>query len=254
VTSPDLPEAHLTDHPLRVYGTAALAVTDRATAYAGYTQGLEDSGVAPSNAENRGAILPDARTWQTDAGIRYLPTPKVKLIAGIFEIEKPYFNLDSSNVDRQLGLQRATGLELSASGEVIRNFNIAAAVLYGEVKVIGPNLRAEGVGSIALNQARFTGTVNASYKFPSLPAFSADMAILHFGPYPASLDDVAQASAGTLVTLGGRYRFKILGAPATLRLQVQNLTNVYFWNLSFNAPLFTQYQPRAVFGYLTADF
>jgi iron complex outermembrane recepter protein len=127
-------------------------------------------------------------------------------------------------------------------------------VLYGEVKVIGPNLRAEGVGSIALNQARFTGTVNASYKFPSLPAFSADMAILHFGPYPASLDDVAQASAGTLVTLGGRYRFKILGAPATLRLQVQNLTNVYFWNLSFNAPLFTQYQPRAVFGYLTADF
>jgi iron complex outermembrane receptor protein len=254
VTSPDLPEAHLTDHPLRVYGTAALAVTDRATAYAGYTQGLEDSGVAPSNAENRGAILPDARTWQTDAGIRYQLTPKVKFIAGVFEIQKPYFNLDTSNVDRQLGLQRATGLELSASGEVIRNFNIAAAVLWGEVKVIGPNLQAEGVGSIALNQARFTGTINASYKLPSLPALSADMAILHFGPYPASIDDVAQAPGGTLVALGGRYRFKILGAPAALRVQVQNLTNIYFWNLSFNAPLFTQYQPRAFFCYLTADF
>jgi iron complex outermembrane receptor protein len=254
VTSSDLPEAHLTDRPLRVYGTAALAVTDRATAYAGYTQGLEDSGVAPSNAENRGAILPDARTWQMDAGIRYQLTPKVKFIAGVFEIQKPYFNLDTSNVDRQLGLQRATGLELSASGEVIRNFNIAAAVLWGEVKVIGPNLQAEGVGSIALNQARFTGTINANYKLPSLPALSADMAILHFGPYPASIDDVAQAPGGTLVALGGRYRFKILGAPATLRVQVQNLTNIYFWNLSFNAPLFTQYQPRALFCYLTADF
>jgi iron complex outermembrane receptor protein len=254
VTSSDLPEAHLTDHPLRIYGTAALAVTDRVTAYAGYTQGLEDSGVAPSNAENRGAILPDARTWQTDAGIRYQLTPKVKFIAGVFEIQKPYFNLDTSNVDRQLGLQRATGLELSASGEVIRNFNIAAAVLWGEVKVIGPNLQAEGVGSIALNQARFTGTINASYKLPSLPALSADMAILHFGPYPASIDDVAQAAGGTLVALGGRYRFKIFGAPATLRVQVQNLTNIYFWNLSFNAPSFTQYQPRALFCYLTADF
>jgi iron complex outermembrane receptor protein len=254
VTSADLPQARLTDHPLRAYGTAALALTDRATAYAGYTQGLEDSGVAASSAENRGAILPDARTWQADTGIRYLPTPRVKLIAGVFEIEKPYFNLDSGSVDRELGLQRATGLELSASGEVIRNFNIAAAVLWGEVKVIGPNLKAEGVGAIALNQARFTGTINASYKFSWRPALSADMTILHFGPYPASIDDVAQAREGTLVALGGRYRFKVLGAPATLRVQVQNLTNTYFWNLSFNSPVFTQYQPRAFFSYVTADF
>jgi iron complex outermembrane receptor protein len=254
VTSPGLPEAQLTDHPLRAYGTAALAPTDRATAYAGYTQGLEDSGIASSGAENRGAILPDARTWQADAGLRYLLTPQVKLIAGVFEIEKPYFNLDTSNIDRALGRQRATGLELSVSGELLKNLNVTAAMLLGEVKVIGPNLIAEGVGSIALNQARLTATINASYKFPRAPALSADVAILHFGPYPASIDDVAQAPGGTLVALGGRYRFKILGAPATLRVQVQNLTNIYFWNLSFSAPLFTQYQPRAFFGYLTADF
>jgi iron complex outermembrane receptor protein len=254
VTSPALPEAHLADHPLRAYGTAALALTDRASAYAGYTQGLEDSGVASSSADNRGAILPDARTWQADTGIRYLLNPRVKLIAGVFEIEKPYFNLDTNNVDRALGLQRATGLEFSASGEVIRNFSVAAAVLWGEVKVIGPNLKAEGVGSTALNQAHLTATINASYIVPRIPALSADIAILHFGPYPASVDDVAQGSQATVVALGGRYRFKILGAPATLRVQVQNLTNVYFWNLSFNAPLFTQYQPRGFFGYLTADF
>jgi iron complex outermembrane receptor protein len=254
VTSPGVPEAQLTDHPLRAYATAAVALSDRATLYAGYTQGLEDSGVVSSSAENRGAILPDARTWQVDTGIRYSPNPRVKLIAGVFEIEKPYFNLDSSNVDRELGLQRATGFEFSASGEVITNFNLAAAVLWGEVKVIGPNLKAEGVGSIALNQARFTGTINASYKFPWASALSADVTILHFGPYPASIDDMAQAPAGTLIALGGRYRFKILGAPATFRIQAQNLTNTYFWNLSFNAPLFSQYQPRALFGYLTADF
>jgi len=254
VASPALPEARLTDRPLRGYGTAALALTDRATAYAGYTQGLEDSGVAPSSAENRGAILPDARTWQADAGIRYMLTPRVKLIAGVFEIEKPYFNLDTGTVDRALGLQRANGLELSVSGEVTKNLKIAAALLWGEVKVIGPDLKAEGVGSAALNQAHLTATLNANYVLPRYPALSADIAILHFGPYPASVDDVAQAPEGTLVALGGRYRFKILGAPATLRVQVQNLTNTYFWNLSFNSPVFFQYQPRAVFGYLTTDF
>ena len=254
VTSPTVSDAQLTDHPLRAYGTAALVLTDRATAYAGYTQGLEDSGVASSSAENRAAILPDARTWQADTGIRYLLSPRVKLIAGIFEIEKPYFNLDTSNVDRELGRQRATGLELSVSGEVIDNLNLTAAMLWGEVKVLGPNLSAEGVGPIALNQARFQTTINASYKFAWQPALSADVAILRFGPYPASVDDVAQGPAGTLVALGGRYRFTILGAPATLRVQIQNLTNTYFWNLSFNSPIFTQYQPRAFFGYLTTDF
>jgi iron complex outermembrane recepter protein len=254
VITPDAPAARLADRPLRAYGTFALALTERTTAYAGYTQGLEDSGVAASSAVNRGAILPDARTWQADAGIRYLFTPQVKLIAGVFEIEKPYFNLDTTNVDRELGTQRASGLELSLSGEVLRNLNVTAAMLWGDVKVEGSNLAAEGIGSAALNQARVTATLNASYKLPRVPALSADISVLHFGSYPASIDDVVQAPPGTVIALGGRYRFTLLGAPATLRVQVQNLTNIYFWNLGINSPTFSQFQPRALFGYLTADF
>ena len=127
-------------------------------------------------------------------------------------------------------------------------------MLLGEVKTVGPNLQAEGVGPFALNQARLLTTINANYKFPQRPALSADIAITHFGSYAASIDDVAQGAPATIIALGGRYRFKILGAPATLRIQVQNLTNVYFWNLAFNSPVFSQYQPRAFFGYLTADF
>jgi iron complex outermembrane receptor protein len=253
VSSPVLPEAQLTDHPLRAYGTAAQVLSDRATAYEAYTQGLEDSGVAPGGAENRGAILPDARTWQADAGVRYLLTTKVKLIAGVFEIEKPYFNLDTRDIDRSLGLQRATGFETSISGEVIKNLDVTAAMLLGEVKVIGPNLRAENVGSIAFGQPRVQATINASYKFPRWPALSADIAIFHFGTAPASVDDVAQNPAQTVLSLGGRYRFTILGAPATLRVQVQNLTNYYFWNMGYS-PGFSQFEPRGLFGYLTADF
>lgn len=69
-----------------------------------------------------------------------------------------------------------------------------------------------------------------------------------------SIDDVARGPPATVIALGGRYRFAMLAAPTTLRLQVQNLTDVYFWNLSFNSPTFSQYQPRALFAYLTADF
>jgi len=252
VTSPGPPEARLTDRPLRAYGTAAFVLTEQVTAYAGYTQGLEDSGVAPSSAVNRGTILPDARTWQADTGVRYLLSPKVKLVMGVFEIEKPYFNFDTSNVDRALGLQRARGLEMSVSGEVSKNLNVAAGVLLGEVKIIGPNLSAEGVGSIAFGQPRVQSTINADYKFPRWPALSADITLFHFGTAPASVNDVTQNPAATFLMLGGRYRFTILGAPATLRVQVQNLTNYYYWNMAYS-PGFSQFQPRSVFGYLTAD-
>jgi iron complex outermembrane receptor protein len=253
VTSATLPEERLTDRPLRAYGTAALALTDRLTGYAGYTQGLEDSGVVPSSAENRGTILPDARTWQTDAGVRYSVTPQVKLITGLFEIEKPYFNFDTRNVDRALGPQRATGLEMSVSGEVLKNLDLVAGVLLGEVKIIGPNLSAEGVGSIAFGQPRVQAVINADYKFPRWPTFSADLSIFHFGTAPASVDDATQNPALTALSLGGRYRFTLLGAPATLRIQVQNLTNAYYWNMVLS-PGFSQFPPRSFFGYLTADF
>ena len=172
----------------------------------------------------------------------------------MFEIEKPYFNFDTNNVDRELGLQRATGLEMSVSGEVIRNLDVAAGMLLGEVKVIGPNLSAEGVGSIALDKPRVKATINAGYKIPRLPAVSADMSIFHFGPVRRASMTWRKPHRGRLISLGARYRFRVLGAPATLRVQVQNLTNVYFWNMALNSPAFSQYQPRAFFGYLTADF
>jgi iron complex outermembrane receptor protein len=175
------------------------------------------------------------------------------LIAGVFEIEKPYFNFDSNNVDRQLGNQRARGVELSLSGEVVPNLNVAVGALLGEVKIIGSNLAAEGVGTTAFGQPHSQGSINANYKFPGLPALSADITLLEFGSAPASVDDVVQNRTEWWLALGGRYRFTLWGAPATLRVQVQNATNTYIWNYGYS-PGFSQLQPRAYFGYLTADF
>ena len=169
VATPGLPEARLEDRPLRIYGNAAVALSQQLTAYAGYTQGLEDSGTAPNSADNRGTILPAARTWQVDSGLRFTLTPKLKLIAGVFEIQKPYFNFDTNNVDRELGLQQARGVELSLSGELTKQLQISAGVLVGKVSIVGQNLQAEGVGPIAFGQPRLTFVVNADYRFAKLP-------------------------------------------------------------------------------------
>lgn len=252
VVLPNSSEARLTDKPLRAYATAAVSLSDRAAVYAGYTQGLEDSGVAPSTAQNRGAILPAARTWQVESGIRYALTPSLKLIAGIFEIDKPYFNFDIADVDRVLGVQRARGLELSLSGALLSSLHVTAGALLGEVRIIGPQLSAEGVGSIAFGQPRIQSAINANYKIQLWPALSADLTLLHFGTSPASVNDATQLPAQTLLAVGARIRFSILGNPATLRVQMQNATNYYFWDIGYS-PGFSQTPPRSLLAYLTVD-
>lgn len=60
-------------------------------------------------------------------------------------------------------------------------------------------------------------------------------------------------SAQTVLLVGGRYRFKLLGASATLRVQMQNATNYYFGGMNYS-PGFYQVPPRAYFAYLATGF
>jgi iron complex outermembrane receptor protein len=253
VATPGLPVAHLSDRPLRAYTTAAVTLAKPVTLYGSYTQGLEESGTAPGNAVNRGMILPAARTQQEDVGLRFLLTPKLKLISGVFEIEKPYFNIDTSNIDRQLGTQRARGIELSLSGDVTDQLKVNFGVLDGKVSILGSNLRAEGVGPVAFGQPRTTLLLIADYHFKRWPALSFDALGYRFGAAPASIDNTLYNPAQSLINLGSRYRFKILGHPATLRLEWQDLNRADFWNLG-PSPGFFQFQGQAVLGYVTADF
>jgi iron complex outermembrane receptor protein len=253
VASPGVPQAELTDHPLRVYANSALALNHSLTLYAGYTQGLEDSGIAPSSAQNRGAVLPASLTWQVDSGLRYGLTPQLKVIAGVYELQKPYFNPDTSGIDRQLGVQQARGFELSISGKQLAHFDINAGILVARVSIIGPDLSAEGVGPIALGQPRLQYVANVNYTVPWWPAVSLDLASTHFGAQPASIDNGIYSPAVTWLNLGGRYRFRLFGKNSTLRVQIQNLPDSYWWTNVYTPGLFQWPAPRTVFAYLTTD-
>jgi iron complex outermembrane receptor protein len=254
VDSPGVAQSEVTAHPLRLYANAAAALGSRWTLYGGYTQGLEDSGVAPKSAANSAAVLPASLTWQADGGVRYAVTPKLKIIAGVFELEKPYFNLDTRNVDRALGVQRATGVELSVAGEPVKNLNVNIGVLDGSVRIMGPNLAAQGVGPIAVGQPRVMYVANASYRVPGWPAASLDVAATHFGTQPESVDNRVYTAAVTQTNVGGRYRFTAFGRENSLRLQVQNVFRAKVWTNVYTPGFFQWPGPRTVFAYLTTDW
>lgn len=253
VISPGVAGSTLTDHPLRAYANSAVALTRRLTFYAGYTQGLEDSGVAPNAAGNRGAVLPASRTWQVDSGVRYLLTPRLKVITGVYELQKPYFNLDTNGTDRDLGVQRARGAELSISGQQIAHFDINAGILVAKVAIVGADLAAEGVGPIAIGQPRLQYVANVNYNVPWWPALSLDLGAVHYGSEPASVDNRIYSPAVTQLNIGGRYKFTVFGKNTTLRVQLENAPNSYWWTNVYTPGDFEWPGPRTVFAYLTTD-
>ncbi|MBS0419940.1 MAG: hypothetical protein JSR66_19675 [Proteobacteria bacterium] len=253
VTIPGVAQTKVTDHPLRDYGNSAVVLTKSLSLFAGYTQGVEDSGVAPSIASNDGAVLPASRTWQFDSGLRFLLTQHLKLIAGVFELEKPYFNLDTSGLDRELGVQQARGIEVSIAGQLLPHLDVNAGLLSGKVRILGADLAALGVGPTAVGQTRLQYVANANYTLPFWPALSLDVSATHFGATPASVSNDIYTPSVTEVNLGGRLKFDILGRPSSLRVQVQNLPNSYRWTNVYTPGFFEWAGPRTVFGYLTTD-
>jgi iron complex outermembrane recepter protein len=253
VNTPGTPIGKLSDEPLRAYGNSALALTRLLTVYAGYSQGLEDSGAAPTFARNGGAVLPASRTWQVETGVRYLVTPRLKVIAGVYELQKPYFNLDTSGLDRELGVQRAKGAELSISGQPIAHLEINAGILLNKISIIGPDLAAQGVGPVALGQPRLLYSANIDYTIPWWSALTLDLAATHFGQAPATVDNGLYAPAVTWANLGGRYAFTMLGKNSTLRVQVQNASDSYWWSVANTPGDFLFPGRRTVFAYITTD-
>ncbi|MGQ3178142.1 MAG: hypothetical protein ACT6SC_11160, partial [Blastomonas fulva] len=103
VRAPGLAPTANADSPILWNASAVLTAMDGIVLYAATTRGLEESGTAPSFAANANLSLPALRTRQVEAGVRWTLTKDVKLIAGLFDVRRPYFELDADNVFRVLG-------------------------------------------------------------------------------------------------------------------------------------------------------
>jgi len=253
VSVPGFPELLSSDVPWRSYGNLAVEITKPLTAYAGFTQGLEDSGVVPNTAVNAGTNLPAAQTGQVDGGFRYALGSGIKFSVGVFELQKPYFNIDQNNVDRKLGNQKARGVELSVAGEVFKGFNIVAGAVIGHVQITGSNLANTGIGSSAVGQPHVRADVNGNYDFQRLSGLSTDLSVTYFGSAPVNTDNALSEHATTTLNIGGRYRLLLHGTPATLRVQIQNALNVREWNISLSPGFYQVPPPRSILAYLTVD-
>jgi len=232
-------------------GAASVIASPDLVFYAGYTKGLEESPVAPDVAVNRGEAPPAIITEQMDAGFRFNLTDSLRLVAGVFDVRKPYFALDPDLVFRELGVVRNRGLEMSLAGQITPRLSIVLGAVLLKARVSGDQVDLGLVGRRPIGSAGRTVTAAFNWNLPWVEGLSVDL------NYEGSSDRVADRANSFVippryvVSLGTRYRFDLSGKPATFRAQVASLNNAYgFSNIGEG---FYYNQPRRFQMSLTVD-
>jgi iron complex outermembrane recepter protein len=137
VRAPGLAPTATEDSPVLWNASVALTAIDNLAIYAATTRGLEESGTAPSFAANANLTLPALRTRQVEAGVRVSVAKDLKLVAGVFDVRRPYFELDTDKVFRVLGDVKHQGAEVSLTAKPAAGLNVVAGAVLMRPRVTG---------------------------------------------------------------------------------------------------------------------
>ena len=195
-----------------------------ASYYGSYTQGLEDSALAPIAALNRGEPPAATRTWQIDGGLRYVLDEQLTLTAGLFDIQKPYLNIDRAGVYRALGSLHNRGLETSLSYKRSGLTVLGGAVLL-KPQVISSAQTPTITGSQPLGPVPLTVNWNVDYAPGRWGPWAASLQLSRLSSRYETVDDPYQLPPLTTVAAGGRFRWARGRQSWTLRVDGSNLTN-----------------------------
>ncbi|WP_374660214.1 TonB-dependent receptor domain-containing protein [Inhella sp.] len=245
LAQPGLPEVEDRATPLLGNLGAAWHAAPGWVLYAGTARGLEESGVAPPLASNRNQALPAIETTQRDAGLRWQLAPDLRVVAGVFDVRKPYFNLDADQLFTQLGEVRHRGVEASLSGRPSPSLRLLAGAVWMQPRVRGQAVSLGRVASRPVGQPEQQFKLNAVWTPAEAPSLSLDAALSHASRQAATRDNRVWLPAFSTLDLGLRWRLDAPARPASLRLLVSNALDAHGHELR-GAGTYAERAPRQV--------
>jgi iron complex outermembrane receptor protein len=241
-------------NPWLYNATLALQGTETLTFYASYTRGLEDAGVAPESAANPGEALAASLTEQIDAGFRYRISPKLTLVAGVFQVDKPFFTRDATNVFARLGSLTHRGVEVSLSGNPIEGLTVVSGAVLLQARVKGAAVTQGLVAKVSPGQTPVLLKLNMNYGPQAWRGFSLNGQANYEGSHYANRLNTSKIPSATVIDLGARYNFKVKDVSASVRFDVRNVTNTFGWTAAGASGLFMPRAPRVYVVRLAAEY
>lgn len=205
--------------------SAAVFVSPKLAAYASYTKGIEQLGSAPGNAVNRDEAVPAELTTQIDAGLRYEINPNLNLVAGLFQIDKPYFAIDQLLLFRQLGTIRHRGIELSLAGSITDSLTLVAGAVFIKPRVTDTSGVTGTTELTAIGPIPRLIRANIQYRLPAVDGLVLDAKVESVSSRYLDVANTRRLAGIVRFDAGMRYNTEISDVPVRFRLQGRNLTN-----------------------------
>lgn len=207
------------------------------TAYASYTEGLEQGSYAPNAAANRGERLDPIRSKQIEAGIKWMPQRGLSTTLALFHIDKPLQAVDPSDgVFKTLGRQRHQGIELALNGELAPGLSAVTGISWLDARMLDTGDAREG--KRPANVARLQAGAWLDWRVAVVDGLSVNAGLVHTGERALDQANLLIVPAFTRWDGGARYAMQLAGVPTVWRLQIQNLTNRRYWeNVNYGGVL-----------------
>jgi iron complex outermembrane receptor protein len=224
----DAVDVHTSDNFLLPNLALVFNPLDNVAVYGAYSQGLEHGGIAPINANRPGTPLAPAKSKQLELGVKADLTPELMVAASLFQISKGLEYVDASNTLVRNGEARNRGLELSAQGKATPNLTlgVSATALHTQQSGTG---QADTDGRRVTNVPAFKSSVYASYAVPHIAGLKLNGTWLYAGNKAFDKENTVFVPAYHVLNLGAAYATKIGAMPTTLRANVDNALDKFYW-------------------------
>lgn len=196
--------------------------------YGAYSEGLEQGGIAPLGTINANQMLDPSVSHQIEFGVKTDLVPDIALSAALFQIKKPLNITDSSNTFAHRGDAVHRGLELAAQGQATRSLVLGASLT-------ALDARQQNTGDATLdgkrvtNVPRFKSVLYLDYAVPQMTSLNLNGSWQYASSKAFSPDNGVTVPGYHVLNIGARYATRIGGTRTTLRLNIDNLLNRFYW-------------------------
>jgi len=237
-TDPSTPDLSNASAPLAWNASLSLGLTDKVTLFGSLTRGMEEADIAPDRAINRAEAPAAINTSQEEVVVRYAPSGTITLLAGLFRITKPYYNLDTDLRYRLLGTLVNQGVELSAVARPVPGMTLLGGALISDPAISGEIVTSGVLGPRPVGQNGVRAIANLDWRFEEGESpLSVDVAIEYKGSRFVNATNTFEVPPEATIDAGFRYRFDWKSARMVLRGKIENLTDNYGWNVSSSGGL-----------------
>ncbi|MEM8986918.1 MAG: TonB-dependent receptor [Pseudomonadota bacterium] len=241
-----------TSDPIMFNATGSAELTPRLVAYGGFVRGFEEGPIAPGVAVNRNEAPAAIETEQADFGVR-LFVGDLTAVAGVFQLEKPFFGLGDDMVFRETGTIVNRGVELSLAGSLTDQLQMVLGAVFFDPKLEGV---AVDQGLLSADPIAFRNrkiTLDVDYRPVWAPGWSFDLSLLSLGEQNGDQLGLLKVDSFTNLDLGFRKQVEVAGTTLVLRGRAFNVFDSFGWEAQSSGGFFYQ-DPRTFSLSLGADF